>query len=941
MTKKPTYEMLEKRVKELEKEAIRLKETEKALRMNENRLRRLIEHSNDAFIVCDYDDGKILDVNQHACDSLGYTYDEILKMSVSDIDPSFYQEKRKKGKPGVPVTFEGVHRRKDGTTFPVEIRMSVFDSNGQKQILGIIRDISERKQIEEELRESEEKYRSFFEHLAFGTVLIDVDTHKVVMFNKKAYEELGYTREEYLNLQPEDIVFHHKSELIQKRFQKVIEKGSLVFETKFLKKSGELRDYLASSVYLPIRGKSYVQNIRIDITESKRLQEDSLKARNEMESEVRKRTAELEQANLRLKQEVLEREKAEEILRLSEEKFSKAFHSSPGLMLISTMEEGRFIDANERFTRTTGYTREEVIGHTSDELRLFVDPGDHGKILKMLNERGTVRDFEYEMRVKSGEFRKGSFSAELIDIDGHNCILSMVDDITERKQTEAALKESEERYRDLFEKSPVATSLTTRDGNLVACNNAMSSMVGYSIQELKNLDLFRLYVNPEDRKELFDTVNRDGLVVNFPVRLKSKEGRLIDVLLTTLKVNQASGKELYQTIGIDVTERTQVEREKKNLETRLHQARRMDAIATLAGGIAHQFNNSLSAIIGNLELLRMDFPGNETIIEYVEPMKGSIFRMKNLTDQLLAYARGGKYQPKNFLLSDFVRDTLPLIKHTIQPFINIETDLPDDVASVNADMTQMQMVMSAIISNSSEAIEEKGRIRIACKNVFITDENRKNFSGLNPGHYVSLSIEDNGKGMDQKTLRRVFEPFFSTKFHGRGLEMAAVYGIIKNHEGWISITSKMNGGTKATIYLPAVEAPVKEKKAPGNELIRGKGTILVIEDEETVMHVTHAMLERLGYNVLKAYTGAEAHSAVEKHNGEIDLVLLDIMLPDMDGKAIYTSLKKIRPDVKVIVCSGYSADGPAREILDAGAQAFIQKPFSIITLSDSLKTVLA
>jgi len=377
--------------------------------------------------------------------------------------------------------------------------------------------------------------------------------------------------------------------------------------------------------------------------------------------------------------------------------------------------------------------------------------------------------------------------------------------------------------------------------------------------------------------------------------------------------------------------------DQKKMQLHFQQAQRMESISTLAGGIAHQFNNALSAISGNIDLIKMDFPTDEKINKYIISMRDSAQRMAQLTDQLLAYARGGKYQAKNISLSDFVRDTLPLVKHNIKPSICIETDLPRDIKSVYTDMTQMQMVMSAILSNSSEAIEDKGRIRVTCRNEEVTDEIAKDLPGLKTGSYVTLMVEDDGKGMDEEIKSRVFEPFFTTKFQGRGLGMAAAYGIVKNHDGWIFIDSELGIGTTVRIYLPPIEEKVKEAKKPQIELPKGTGTVLVIEDEEMVMDVTCSLLEKLGYRILGAKTGKEAVNIAKTFDGDIDLAILDIVLPDMGGKDIYPLIMEARPNLKVIVCSGYSIDGPAQEILDAGALGFLQKPFSIEVLSEKLK----
>jgi two-component system cell cycle sensor histidine kinase/response regulator CckA len=322
-------------------------------------------------------------------------------------------------------------------------------------------------------------------------------------------------------------------------------------------------------------------------------------------------------------------------------------------------------------------------------------------------------------------------------------------------------------------------------------------------------------------------------------------------------------------------------------------------------------------------------------------MQRAAQRMTQLTGQLLAYARGGKYQPKNISVNDFVTDTLPLLQHTLKPSVYVETDLLHGVWKIRGDLIQMQMVLSAILANSSEAIEKRGRIRITCRNEIVTEEKTRAFPGLKPGAYVELKIEDNGKGMDEETRSRVFEPFFTTKFQGRGLGMAAAYGIVKNHNGWISIESQLDRGTIVHIYLPGIlDADARKAKTPKIEPHKATGTILLIEDEEMVMDVSRALLARLGYLVLEAKTGGEAIHISRNFDGNIDLAILDILLPDMNGKAVYPILMETRPNLKVIVCSGYSLEGPAQEILDAGAQGFVQKPFSLATLSVKMQEVM-
>ncbi len=411
------------------------------------------------------------------------------------------------------------------------------------------------------------------------------------------------------------------------------------------------------------------------------------------------------------------------------------------------------------------------------------------------------------------------------------------------------------------------------------------------------------------------------------------------------KIGEVSGSPLSkqgEIIGVisvarDITE-------KRKLENQLQEARKIEAIATLAGGIAHEFNNALSSITGHAGLLEMEYPEDEKIMDYAKAMMQSAHRMACLTSQLLSYARGGKYDPQTTSLSNFVEGALPIIQHILDPDIRVETDLPLDIMNVEVDRTQMQVVLSAIVANSNEAMDPPGRIRISARNMDLDKEFIKDHPGLKPGPYVCLSIEDEGKGMDEEIRNRIFDPFFTTNFIGRGLGMASVYGIVKNHDGTTIVDSEIGKGTVVRIYLPAIEAEeeVEEKvvSEPKVELAGGEGTILVIEDEEALLKMNRRILERLGYRVLEARNGQEAVEFAKTFDGRIDLALLDIKLPDMSGNQAYPLIMEARPDLKVVVCSGYSIDGPAQEILDAGAEGFIQKPFFIAPFAERLKEVL-
>jgi two-component system, cell cycle sensor histidine kinase and response regulator CckA len=392
---------------------------------------------------------------------------------------------------------------------------------------------------------------------------------------------------------------------------------------------------------------------------------------------------------------------------------------------------------------------------------------------------------------------------------------------------------------------------------------------------------------------------------------------------------------------LPITERKLAESARKRMSEKLEEARKTEAVATLAGGIAHQFNNALAVISGNVELLEYDYQHDPQIGVYSSPISDAANRMAQLTNQLLAYAKGGKYKERPNDLSSTTETTLSLIKHTIAPEITVSKSLERGLPKVKIDVTQIQMVISSLVANAAEAIQGGGLIIVTCSKITINNDNYVQYDGIPPGRYVVLGVVDDGIGMDEKTLKRVFEPFFTTKFQGRGLGMAAVFGIIRNHGGYIKVRSQADLGTEVQIYFPALEgvedAP-KDKPAP--EVQHG-GTVFVIEDDPGVVEINQAWLQRLGYKVLVATTAAQAIQIICRTKTPFDVVLLDLVLPDMSGCAIYPLIREHRPLAKVIVCSGYGLAGPTQELLDAGADGFIQKPYGLTDIHETIVNVMS
>ena len=373
-------------------------------------------------------------------------------------------------------------------------------------------------------------------------------------------------------------------------------------------------------------------------------------------------------------------------------------------------------------------------------------------------------------------------------------------------------------------------------------NKRMADIFGYDSQQhfLTNVDnIIKLYIYPGERANILREIDEKGHIEGKEMSFKGKDGALLFCNAYVRSIQKDDGEYVYEGLLENITD-------KKKMEAQLQQASKMAAIATLAGGVAHEFNNTLMGIMGNIELLKMNFSQDEGLDKHLESMKSGGHRISSLTDQLLAYAEGGKYQPKDLKLDNFVMQTLPILQHELSLAVRVETHFQKDISFVNADNAQMQMVLTAILTNSNEAIEDEGTIRITAENKDVDDDFANQHAGLKPGPYVCLTIEDDGRGMDEETRDGIFEPFFTTKFQGRGMGMAAVYGIVKNHDGWIYVDSELGKGTTVQIYLPAIEVEVEQAKKAKAEATTGTGTILMIEDEDVVIEVTQAMLDMLG-----------------------------------------------------------------------------------------------
>jgi PAS domain S-box-containing protein len=507
-------------------------------------------------------------------------------------------------------------------------------------------------------------------------------------------------------------------------------------------------------------------------------------------------------------------------------------------------------------------------------------------------------------------------------------------EIEERKKSERALRDSEEKYRLLVENANDA--IFVLQDEKIRFGNPRAKDIGVYLKVKLDEVSFTNYVHPEDRDMVVDRhrkrLNGENVPDVYSFRLISNEGKEMWVELNSVLMNW-EGRPATLNFLRDITP-------VKKLETQLQQVRRMEALGTLAGGIAHDFNNLLMGIQGRTSLMMMDTDSSTPYCEELRGIEELVKSGADLTKQLLGFARGGKYDVKPTELNKLVAKTANMFGRTHKE-IKLHTACENDLWVTEVDQVQMEQVLLNLYVNAWHAMPRGGDLFLQTRNVTL-DESRARPFGQNPGRFVKVSIIDTGLGMDEATRQRIFEPFFTTKQMGRGtgLGLASVYGIIKNHGGIIDVFSEKGQGTNFSIFLPASEKEVAKAKELPFKVLRGTETILLVDDEDRIVDAVEKTLRKLGYSVLSARNGIEAIELYEKEKDNIDVVVLDMIMPVMGGGETYDRLKVINPDVKVILSSGYSIEGQASEILKRGCNAFIQKPFRVRQLSQKIRQVL-
>jgi two-component system, cell cycle sensor histidine kinase and response regulator CckA len=534
-------------------------------------------------------------------------------------------------------------------------------------------------------------------------------------------------------------------------------------------------------------------------------------------------------------------------------------------------------------------------------------------------------------------------------VDANNVVKGAVGygiNITSKVEAARALAESEERFRSIVEQSPLGIFRTrVSDRQLLLVNQSLVDMLGFdSIEELLAVDLGKaVYANPQDRDELLRRYGENG---SSKVRTNwvKKDGTPIIVEISFVRVRSPDGsQEYWEGFVDDVTKIVDSERALRESEERLQQAQKMEAIGRLAGGIAHDFNNLLTVIRVHGEFLSRDGGTDAEKSEDSREILKAVDRAEGLTKQLLAFGRKQILQPKVLNLNHIVDDVLQMLKRVLTANVMVQTRLNPKVGKIRADPGQISQVLINLIVNARDAMPSGGTISIATSEVELTPSQAHNY-GVESTCFVRLAIRDTGMGMDDQTRSRLFEPFFTTKELGRGtgLGLSTVYGIVQQSGGFITVDSKLNEGSEFAVYLPGLgdaKTATQEMAVPSLRVSTGNETILLVEDDEPVRQLAARVLSRSGYNVLQAHDGLVALDVAEGYPAKIDLLLTDVMMPEMGGVELAEQLTRKRPETRLMFMSGYARDGsPLPGNTDQ--EIFLQKPFTSQSLNGCVREAL-
>ena len=638
-------------------------------------------------------------------------------------------------------------------------------------------------------------------------------------------------------------------------------------------------------------------------------------------------------------------ESAAQGVEFSDAKYRQIFESFEDLYYEVDLAENIRVLSPSVFA-ITGWRPEELIGRPVRSI--YVNPDDRDSLLEVFFTRGSVQNYILSLKKKDGSQVSASINARvLIDADGNPTGISgTIRDMTESLKTQEALQESEEKFRILAESSPFAIMIYQND-RWIYTNPAGERICGFSSEELYNLNFWD-FVHPDDLAVVQSRGKaRQGgeqAQKSYEFRIIAKDGIEKWVALTGASITY-QGQPAGLISVFDITDRKLAEQEKEKLQEQLRQSQKLESVGLLAGGVAHDLNNLLQPMMGFSELLLADSSQSETARRHIQQIIRTGERARDLVQQLMAFGRKQVLEIRPLKLNGVITDFIRLLRRTLREDIQIRLELSPEIRDILADSSQVEQILMNLAVNAQDAMPGGGILTIETENASLDEHFASLLSGGVPGDYVRLSVSDTGTGMEADTAARIFEPFFTTKELGKGtgLGLATVYGIVKQHGGNIWVYSEPGRGTTFKLYLPVSEVAdkIEETQRTGSGSTGGSETILVAEDDRMVRELTCEILEALGYRVMSAETAGKCLELAQDNAASIDLLLTDVVMPEMSGKELFRQIAEIRPGIRALFMSGYAANIIAqRGVLDADVN-FIQKPFSLESLSQKIRKVLS
>mgnify|MGYP006284012909 CR=1 FL=1 len=642
---------------------------------------------------------------------------------------------------------------------------------------------------------------------------------------------------------------------------------------------------------------------------------------------------------------IIGRVRAQTRLQQSEQKFREIFHGSNDAVFIHDIS-GKFLEANQVACSRLGYSREELLHMTPLNLDADEYAGKAPQRFHEVNQQGSLV-FESVHRCKDGSTIAVEVSSRKIDYEGKSAILSIARDITERKQAEQQLRENEEKYRRLVENLNEVIYTLDEKGRITYVSPSVEPVSGYNTSELLGKQFIE-FVHPEDKEGRLEQFHKSLSDINEPseYRFLTKDNQVVWVRTTSrplMKQGEVTG---IQGILVDITERKKAEQERDRLQAQLRQSQKMEAIGTLAGGIAHDFNNILASVLGYTELSIDEVEKGSLLHQNLSQVLTAGNRAKGLVKQILDF---GRKEGHEFMLTPIVplvKEALKMLRSTFPASIAIRENISIEQGVVHAEPTQLHQVMVNLATNAKQAMSyEGGILEVSLQSVNFDEDLREKAPEMQPGNYVRISVSDTGCGISEQNLDRIFEPYFTTSETGTGtgLGLSVVHGIVRAHKGHITVSSEPGKGTTFHVYLPLAEQEQSRDlstKAESEKLPTGTESILLVDDEKPILNMQQQILGNIGYSVTTQKSSREALEHFCNNPDKFDLLIADVTMPDITGDKLAFQVKKIRPDVPVLLCTGFSEKIDDQKKEELGIEGYMFKPVSKTDLAKMVRKIL-